>query len=163
MARIDNLPGVRMVVYKQSGQNTVEVVEGVYKELKRLEEDYPQFKFIPIRDGAKYIRDAINNVGSSVFYGGLLAIFVLLFSLVDIRSTLVIAISIPIFVIATSILIYFNGFTLNVMSLGGLALGTGMMVDSSIVVLENIYRLREGCMPIMKAGVEGQERLPRLL
>lgn len=94
-------------------------------------------------------------MGSSAFYRGLLAIFILLFFLVSIRSTLVIAISIPISVIATFILIYFNGFTLNVMSLGGLALGIGMMVDSSIVVLENIYRLREGGMPIMRAGVEG--------
>jgi len=155
VARMNDLPGVRMAVYKQSGQNTVKVVEGVYKELKRLEEDYPQFRFISIRDSAKYIRDAINNVGSSALYGGLLAIFVLLFFLVNIRSTLVIALSIPISIIATFTLIYFNGFTLNVMSLGGLALGIGMMVDSSIVVLENIYRLRESGMPIMKAGVEG--------
>lgn len=155
IARINDLPGVRMLIFKQSGQNTVKVVEGVYKELKRLGEDYPQFKFVPIRDSAKYIRDAINNVGSSALYGGLLAIFVLLFFLVNIRSTLVIALSIPISIIATFILIYFNGFTLNVMSLGGLALGIGMMVDSSIVVLENIYRLRESGIPIMKAGVEG--------
>ncbi len=155
IARVNNLPGVRMLIFKQSGQNTVKVVEGIYKELKRLGEDYPQFKFVSIRDSAKYIRDAINNVGSSALYGGLLAIFVLLFFLVNIRSTLVIAFSIPISIIATFILIYFNGFTLNVMSLGGLALGIGMMVDSSIVVLENIYRLRERGMPIVKAGVEG--------
>lgn len=155
VARVNDLPGVRMAVYKQSGQNTVKVVEGVYKELKRLEEDYPQFKFVPIRDSAKYIRDAISNVGSSALYGGLLAVFVLLFFLVNLRSTLVIALSIPISIIATFILIYFNGFSLNVMSLGGLALGIGMMVDSSIVVLENIYRLKESGMPIVKAGVEG--------
>lgn len=159
IARINDLPGVRMLIYKQSGQNTVKVVDGVYRELQRLGEDYPQFKFVPIRDSAKYIRDAINNVATSALYGGLLAIFVLLFFLVSIRSTLVIALSIPISIVATFILIYFNGFTLNVMSLGGLALGIGMMVDSSIVVLENIYRLKESGMPVMKAGVEGAKEV----
>lgn len=155
VARINDLQGVRLAVYKQSGQNTVKVVEDVYKELKRIQEDYPQFKFITIRDSAKYIKNAINNVGSAAMYGGLLAVFVLLFFLVNVRSTLVIALSIPISIIATFTLIYFNGFTLNVMSLGGLALGIGMMVDSSIVVLENIFRLRKGGMPLQKASVEG--------
>ncbi len=159
VARINDLPGIRMAIFKQSGENTVKIVESIYKELRRLEEDYPQFKFVPIRDSAKYIRDAINNVASTALYGGLLAIFVLLFFLVNLRSTLVIAFSIPISIIATFILIYFNGFTLNVMSLGGLALGIGMMVDSSIVVLENIYRLRGRGIPIMRAGVEGTKEV----
>jgi len=159
VARVNDLPGIRMLIYKQSGQNTVKVVEGVYKELNQLEEDYPQFKFISIRDSAKYIRDAINNVGTSALYGGLLAVFVLLFFLVNIRSTLVIALSIPVSIIATFTLIYFNGFTLNVMSLGGLALGIGMMVDNSIVVLENIFRMRESGVPLLKAAVEGSKEV----
>ena len=159
IARVNDLPGVRMAVYKQSGQNTVRVVEGVMKELRKLQEDYPQFQFVTIRDSAKFIKNAINNVTSSAMYGGLLAVLVLLFFLVSIRSTLVIATSIPISIIATFTLIYFNGFTLNVMSLGGLALGIGMMVDNSIVVLENIYRLKEGGMPVRKAGVAGAKEV----
>ncbi|MGB4704075.1 MAG: efflux RND transporter permease subunit [Candidatus Saccharicenans sp.] len=156
IARINDLEGIRLAVYKQSGTNTVKVVDGVLKEIKKLQEDYPQFKFITLRDGARYIRDAINNVGNAALYGGMLAIFVLLFFLVNIRSTLVIALSIPISIIATFTLIYFNGFTLNVMSLGGLALGIGMMVDSSIVVLENIFRLREeNGQPLLQAAVNG--------
>jgi len=155
VARINDLPGIRMAIYKQSGENTVSIVEGVNKELKRIKEDYPQFKFITVSDSAKFIQLAINNVGSAALYGGLLAVFVLLFFLVNIRSTLVIALSIPISIIATFILIYFNGFTLNVMSLGGLALGIGMMVDNSIVVLENIFRLREDGMLLQKAAVRG--------
>lgn len=155
VARINDLPGIRMAIYKQSGENTVSIVEGVNKELERIQADYPQFKFITVRNSAKYIKNAINNVGSAAIYGGLLAVFVLLFFLVNVRSTLVIALSIPISIIATFILIYFNGFTLNVMSIGGLALGIGMMVDSSIVVLENIFRLREDGMPLQKASVEG--------
>jgi len=160
VARINDLEGVRLAVYKQSGQNTVKVVEGVLKEIKSLQEDYPQFKFITLRDSARYIRNAINNVGNSALYGGLLAIFVLLFFLVNIRSTLVIALSIPISIIATFTLIYFNGFTLNVMSLGGLALGIGMMVDSSIVVLENIFRMREEeGKPLLQAAVNGAKEV----
>ncbi|MDI6850164.1 MAG: efflux RND transporter permease subunit [Candidatus Saccharicenans sp.] len=160
VARINDLEGVRLAIYKQSGQNTVRVVEGVLKEIKSLQEDYPQFKFITLRDSARYIRNAISNVGNSALYGGLLAIFVLLFFLVNFRSTLVIALSIPISIIATFSLIYFNGFTLNVMSLGGLALGIGMMVDSSIVVLENIFRLREeDKLPLLKAAVNGAKEV----
>lgn len=155
VARINNLEGVRLAIYKQSGTNTIKVVEGIQKEIKSLQEDYPQFKFITLRDSARYIRNAVNNVGNAAMYGGLLAIFVLLFFLVNIRSTLVIALSIPISIIATFTLIYFNGFTLNVMSLGGLALGIGMMLDSSIVVLENIFRLRESGMPLLRAAVNG--------
>lgn len=160
ITRINDLPGIRLAVYKQSGQNTVRVVEGIYKELKRVEEDYPQFKFVTLRDSAKYIRDSINNVSSSALYGGFLAVVVLLFFLADIRSTMVIALSIPTSIIATFVLIYFNGFTLNVMSLGGLALGIGMMVDSSIVVLENIFRMREEeKKPLIRAGIEGSKEV----
>jgi len=155
VARVDDLPSISMSVYKQSGENTVNVVDGVYKELQLVKEDYPQFRFIVLRDNAKYVRDAINNVGTSALYGGLLAVLVLLFFLVNIRSTLVIALSIPISIIATFTLMYFGGFTLNVMSLGGLALGIGMMVDNSIVVLENTFRLREDGVPLQKAAVDG--------
>ena len=155
VARVDDLPSISMSVYKQSGENTVNVVDGVYKELQLVKEDYPQFRFIVLRDNAKYVRDAINNVGTSALYGGLLAVLVLLFFLVNIRSTLVIALSIPISIIATFTLMYFGGFTLNVMSLGGLALGIGMMVDNSIVVLENIFRMREEGVALKKATVDG--------
>jgi len=160
VTRINDLPGIRLSIYKQSGQNTVKVVEGINKELKRVEEDYPQFKFITLRDSAKYIKDSINNVSSSALYGGFLAVVVLLFFLADVRSTMVIALSIPISIIATFVLIYFNGFTLNVMSLGGLALGIGMMVDSSIVVLENIFRMKEEeKKPLIKAAIEGSREV----
>jgi len=80
VARINDLEGIRLAIYKQSGENTVRVVEGVLKEIKNLQIDYPQFKFITLRDSARYIRDAISNVGNSAMYGGLLAILVLLFS-----------------------------------------------------------------------------------
>ncbi|MGQ9579217.1 MAG: efflux RND transporter permease subunit [Candidatus Aminicenantales bacterium] len=155
VARINGIPGVRMMVYKQSGKNTVNIAEGVLKEIERLRQDYPQIQFITIRDSSKFIKRAISNVASAAIYGGILAIGVLLFFLTSIRSTVVIALSIPISIIATFALIYFGGFTLNVMTLGGLALGVGMMVDNSIVVLENIFRLKETGTPTYQASVNG--------
>jgi HAE1 family hydrophobic/amphiphilic exporter-1 len=159
VARINDTPGIRVMVYKQSGKNTVNIVEGVQKEIAQLSADYPQIRFVTVRDSAKFIRSAISNVASSAMYGGLLAIVVLLFFLANFRSTLVIALSIPISIIATFTLIYFGHMTLNVMSLGGLALGVGMMVDSSIVVLENIFRMKHGGTPTVQACVEGSKEV----
>lgn len=159
VARINGIPGVRMMVYKQSGKNTVNIAEGVLKEIERLRQDYPQIQFITIRDSSKFIKRAISNVASAATYGGILAIGVLLFFLTSVRSTLVIALSIPISIIATFALIYFGGFTLNVMTLGGLALGVGMMVDNSIVVLENIFRLKETGTPTYQASVNGAKEV----
>jgi HAE1 family hydrophobic/amphiphilic exporter-1 len=159
VARVNDTPGIRLAVYKQSGKNTVQIVEGVLKEIARLHEDYPQIQFIPVRDSAKFIRNAITNVASSAMYGGLLAIFILLFFLANVRSTLVIAASIPISIIATFSLIYFNGMTLNVMSLGGLALGVGMMLDNSIVVLENIFRIKQTGVATIKACTGGTKEV----
>ncbi|HCS47704.1 MAG TPA: acriflavin resistance protein, partial [Candidatus Aminicenantes bacterium] len=139
IVRINGLPGTRIAIYKQSGKNTVEVAEGVLKEIEEIQEDIPQIQLVPVSNSSQYIKSAIRNVSSSALYGGLLALLALLVFLANVRSTIVIATSIPISIIATFALIYFGGFTLNVMTLGGLALGIGMLVDSSIVVLENIF------------------------
>lgn len=156
LARIDGVPGVRLAVNKQSGANTVEVARGVREEMARINRDLPQIRLVPIMDTSTYIQRSIANVGSSALYGGALAILVLLFFLRDLRSTLVVALAIPISIIATFALIYFAGYTLNIMTLGGLALGVGMLVDNSIVVLENIFRLRdEEGMSALDAAREG--------
>ncbi len=155
IVRINDMPGTRLAVYKQSGENTVNVAEGVLKEIAEIQRDIPQIQLVPVSNSAEYIRRAINNVGSSALWGGILAILALLVFLVNIRSTLVIAISIPISLIGTLALIYFGGFTLNTMTLGGLALGIGMLVDSSIVVLENIYRMQEGGTQPLPAAIDG--------
>ena len=155
VVRVDGIPGTRLAIYKQSGKNTVEVANGVLKEIARIQEDWPQIRLIPIRDSSEYIKNAMANVSSTAVYGGLLAVLVLLFFLGSVRSTVVIAVSIPISIVATFALIYFNGFTLNIMTLGGLALGIGMLVDNSIVVLENIVRLKEGGVPPIQAAHDG--------
>ncbi len=158
VVRINDTPGTRIAINKQSGKNTVAVAEGVKAELARIQEDIPQIQLVITTDSAQYIQRAISNVGSSALYGGFLAVLVLLFFLGNVRSTLIIGVAIPISIIGTFALIYFGGFTLNIMTLGGLALGVGMMVDNGIVVLENIYRLHEGGMPIREASVLGSRK-----
>lgn len=143
IVRINDQPGVRLAVRKQPDANTVQVAREVLREVERLNRDFPQVKIVPIIDFSEYIQRSIDNIGRSLIYGGALAALVLLFFLRSIRSTLVVAVAIPVSVIATFALVYFGGFTLNLMTLGGLALGVGMMVDSAIVVLENIARLRD--------------------
>lgn len=155
VVRINDKEGTRLAVYKQSGENTVNVAERVLKEIAEIRRDIPQIELVPTSNSAEYIRRAIDNVGSSAVWGGVLAIMALLVFLVNIRSTLVVALSIPISLIGTVALIYFGGFTLNTMTLGALALGIGQLVDSSIVVLENIYRMQEGGVPPLKASIDG--------
>jgi len=159
IVRVNGQPGVRMAVNKQSGTNTVEVAKGVKKEIERINQDIPQIQIIPMLDTSDYIQRSINNAGSSIMYGGALAILVLLLFLRSIGSTAVIATAIPISIIATFALLYFGKFTLNLMTLGGLALGIGMLVDNAIVVLENIYRLRETGGEAKQSAVTGSEEV----
>ncbi len=143
IARINGKPGIRLSISKQSGKNTVEVARAVRAEMDRIKTDFPQLQIALINDTSTYIQSSIGSVGSAAINGGIIALLVLLFFLRNLRSTLIIGTSIPLSIIATFALMYFNGFTLNIMSLGALALGVGMLVDNSIVVLENIYRLRD--------------------
>ena len=143
LVRVNGVPGVRLSVNKQSGRNTVDVARAVREEIERINSDIPQIRITPIMDTSDYIQRSITNAGSSAMYGGIYAVLILLFFLRNVRSTAIIATAIPISIIATFMLIYFGGFTMNLMTLGGLALGVGMLVDNAIVVLENIYRLRE--------------------
>ncbi len=156
---VNGEPGVRLAVYKQSGTNTVEVARRALVELEQIGRDFPQIRIVPIIDTSDYIKRSISSVSDSALYGGALAVLILLFFLRNIRSTLVISIAIPISIIATFMLMYFYGFTLNMMTLGGLALGVGMLVDNSIVVLENIYRLREEGRGPQEAAVAGSEEV----
>jgi len=155
IVRVNGKQGIRLSISKQSGKNTVEIAKSVLEEIERIQQDIPQITLVPIIDSSKYIQSSISNVGKAALYGGLLAVLVLLFFLRSFRSTTVIATAIPISIIATFALIYFGGFTLNIMTLGGLALGIGMLVDNAIVVLENIYRLQESGEKPIQASING--------
>jgi len=140
MTRVNGQRGIRVAIRKQANANTVEVSKRVLAEIEAVNETFPQIHIVPIINQGNFIERSIKNVARSVLYGGGLAILVLLFFLRNLRSTIAISLSIPISIVATFALMYFGGFTINLMTLGGLALGVGMMVDSSIVVLENIFR-----------------------
>ena len=159
--RINGRLGILMAIVKRPGENTVEVADQVKKELERINEDYKDKGIFasPLIDTSRYIRKSISQVGKVAAYGGILAIVILLIFLRNIRSTLVIATAIPISVIATFALIYFEGFTLNIMSFGGLALGIGLLVDNAIVVLENIFRHREAGADRQKAALVGTRQV----
>jgi HAE1 family hydrophobic/amphiphilic exporter-1 len=159
IVRVNGKPGVRLSVSKQSGKNTVEVARAVLAEVKRINAEMPQLHIIPIIDTSDYIQRSITNLGRTLLYGSGLAILVLFLFLRSIPSTAIIATTIPISVVATFALMYFNGFTLNLMTLGGLALGVGMLVDNAIVVLENIHRLREEGQTAPVAAVNGSREV----
>ena len=155
LTRFNGVPGMRLAVYKQSGENTVRVADAVKEEIRRINLDMPHVQLTALYDTSDFIKRAITGVSVSARDGGLLAILVLLFFLRNIRSTFITATAIPLSIIATFALMYFNGFTLNIMTMGGLALGIGRLVDDAIVVLENIYRLREGGQGATESAVNG--------
>jgi len=143
LVTIDGKPMVRFGIRKQSGANTVSVADGIRDEINRINEERSDMELFVTTDQSEFIQKSIDNVQSSAIWGSLLAIFILYLFLRNKSSTAIIALSIPISIIATFALLYFNGLTLNQMSFGGLALWVGLIVDNAIVVLENIVRLRE--------------------
>ncbi len=155
IARTNGVDAIGLQIQKQSGSNTVQVAGLVSNELKKLQEEYPEFDIVVIFDQADYIKDSIANVIQNALIGGILAILVLYLFLRNVRSTLIIATAFPISIIATFVLLYFNNLTLNLMTLGGLALGLGLLIDNAIVVLENIYRFRRDGHSRIDAAVQG--------
>jgi HAE1 family hydrophobic/amphiphilic exporter-1 len=155
LVRINGQPGIRLAVSKQSGSNTVAVANGVKREAQRINQDIPGIEMITLIDNAKYVERAMMSVTQSLLLGGAIAIFILLMFLRNISTTIIISTAIPISVIATFALVYFCGFTLNMMTFGGLALGIGMLLDNAIVVLDNIYHKREHGMAAFEAATLG--------
>ncbi|MGN9165038.1 efflux RND transporter permease subunit [Tissierellaceae bacterium HCP3S3_D8] len=155
ISRTNGRDSINISIQKQSGENTVQVAERINKEVEKLKEEYSDIDIEVVLDSSTFIKDSINNVVSNVVVGSAFAIIVLYVFLKNIRTTLIIGISIPISLIASFILLYMNGITLNMMTLGGLALAVGMLVDSAIVVLENIYRFRTQGHTREEAAIQG--------
>ncbi len=151
---------IYLAVSKQSDANTVETANNVIAVFDEMERTLPgNVHFNIAMNQAEQIEMAIDNLVNNLLMGALLAVAVLFIFLRSVRTTLVIAISIPISLIATCMLMYFSGMTFNVLTLGGMALGAGMMVDSSIVVLENIQRLRSEGMSGTEAAIKGASQM----
>lgn len=159
LLRINGRPAVRMQVQKQSGTNTVEVAAQVRQEVDRINREVPGVHLTVLDDSAVYIERAIASVREHALIGSILVVLIIFLFLQNFRSTLIVCLSIPISVIGTFALLYFAGLTLNTMTFGGLALGIGMIVDASIVVLENSYRHMEKGKDRVTASIEGSEEV----
>ncbi|TFH39100.1 MAG: efflux RND transporter permease subunit [Bacteroidia bacterium] len=146
---------IGLSIYKEPSYNTVRAVEDLTATLDELAAALPGYHFIRVQDQGKYIDSAIGEVMNTALFGIILAVFVLFIFLRRIGTTIVVSIAIPVSIIATFNLMYFNHLTLNIMTLGGLALGAGMLVDNAIVVLENILRNHEAGMSFKEAAIEG--------
>lgn len=153
--RVNGQNSIGLNVTKQSGYNTVQVAEVVAEEMAKLIAEEPSLNIITVYDASMFITSSIGNVASAGIIGGALAVLIIYLFLRNLGSTLVIGISIPVSVIATFLMMFGAGVTLNLMTMGGLALGIGMLVDNSIVVLENIYRFRDMGYSRFDAAKEG--------
>ncbi len=152
LSRINGEDSISLSISSESDANTVDVVNGVIKTLEEIKKQHPKFNYNITMEQASYIEDSISSVAKSAIVGGLLAMLVLFLFLGNARNALVIGVSMPISVITTFIGMFMSGMTLNVVSLGGLALGVGMLVDNSVVVLENIFRRRKNYGDDAKTG-----------
>lgn len=144
VTRFGGKEAVELALYKEGDANTVAVAKAVHERLENVKKELPEGVEVVVgADQSRFIRASIDEVIQNAWMGGLIAIGVLLLFLKDLRSTMIIAVTIPVSIVATFFLMYQTGTTLNVMSLGGLALGVGMLVDGAIVVLEAIHKRRE--------------------
>lgn len=155
IVRINGQRCVGLSVYKETGFNTVTAVEDLEEALITIQKALPGYQFIRVANQGSFIQQSIDEVEETALIGVLIAVFILFIFLRRFKVTLIIAASIPISIIATFNLMYFNGLSLNIMTLGGLALGAGMLVDNAIVVMENIFRNMEQGLSVKDAAIQG--------
>ena len=158
-ARINGENGILLTFTRQSAYATATVAESIESRFRELEALYPGLTFVALMDQGDYIHMAVSAVVQSLLLGGALAILILFLFLRDLRPTFAVGISIPVSVLFALVLMYFSGVTMNVISMAGLAIGIGMLVDNSIVVIENIYRLRAEGVSAKEAAVQGAKEV----
>lgn len=154
-AKVNGNNGIVLTLQKQSTASTADVCKDIENKMNKLEEQNENLRFTTLMNQGVYIDIIINSVLDNLVYGGILAVIILFVFLKDYKPTLIIALSIPISLTFAIALMYFTGVTVNIMSLSGLALGVGMLVDNSIVVIENIYRLRNDGATVKEAAIQG--------
>ncbi len=155
IVRINGQRSIGLSVYKEMRFNTVKVVDGVIRQLAVIEQALPGYRFQVITNQGTFIKNAIGEVKSSAVLGIILAVVILFVFLRRLGTTLIVSLAIPISIVATFNLMFFNHLTLNIMTLGGLALGAGMLVDNAIVVIESIFRNQEKGMAVREAAITG--------
>ena len=156
---VNGEPAVAVILQKQSGYSTGDVTDAVLKKFDTLKKEYEDLEITVMMDQGIYIDLVVGAVGQNLLFGGVLAIFILLLFLWDLRPTIIVACSIPLSLVGAVVAMYFSGVTLNIISLSGLALGVGMLVDNSVVVIENIYRMRQAGLNIRSAAILGAKQV----
>lgn len=154
-SKVNGNPAIMLSIEKQTGYSTGDVTKRIKTRFESLEKENDKLHMTILMNQGVYIDTIVESVMENMIVGAILAVLILILFLKDIKPTLVIACSIPLSVVFAIVLMYFTGISLNIISLSGLALGVGMLVDNSIVVIENIYRLRNQGFSIRKAAVEG--------
>lgn len=155
IVRVNGKRSIGISVFKEMDYNTIKAVEGVRTSIDKICKSLPGYEIKVISDQATFINNSIGEVKNSALLGILLAVVVLFVFLRRVGTTLIVAVSIPVSIIATFSLMYFGGLTVNILTLGGLALGAGMLVDNSIVVIESIFRNQERGLSVRDAAVTG--------
>ncbi len=156
ITRVKGRESVELAVYKEGDENTVQVAKRIAERVERIRESLPEdIELVEIYDQSTFISSAVNDVRTAAVLGGLIAILVLYGFLRDARATTIVGIAIPVSVIGTFLLMYVNDISLNIISLGGIALAVGMLVDNSIVVLENVVRKKEQGQGVVEAAQNG--------
>ena len=154
-AKINGEDGVVLSFSKQSSYATADVADNIAEKFDELSEEYEGLHFVTLMNQGDYINLVVDSITSSLLWGALFAVIVLFIFLRDIRPTFITLCSIPVSVIFAVVLMYFSGISLNMMSLSGLSIAVGMLVDNSIVVIENIYRLKSKGESVAKAAISG--------
>ena len=157
--RVNGSPAVMLTMQKQTEFSTADLTSEIRAKMDELSDKYEGLEFAVLMDQGQYIDIIISSVINNLLAGGILALIILIIFLRDLRPTLVVGISIPISLLLAFTAMYFTGVSLNMLSMSGLALGVGMLVDNSIVVIENIYRLRNQGVPARRAAVEGAKEV----
>ncbi|WP_303015326.1 efflux RND transporter permease subunit [Holdemania massiliensis] len=157
--RVNGNPGIMLSFQKSSTASTADVCKALHKTFEKLSGQYEGLHFSTLMDQGVYIDMIVNSVLENFLYGAILAVIVLILFLRDLKPTIIIALSIPISLMFAMVLMYFSGVTLNIISLSGLALGVGMLVDNSVVVIENIYRMRNEGVGLIDAAIEGAKQV----
>lgn len=159
ISRVNGETAIGLSISKQSDANTVEVSDALHKTMDQLHEQFPELTFTVGFDQADYIRDSLNSVSRSAIEGAVLAILVVFLFLKNMRSTLIVAISIPTSLLTTFAIMKYNGMTLNLITLSALTLAIGMLVDDAVIVLENIFRVRQDINDPVDASREGSKEI----
>ncbi|MFN8207900.1 MAG: efflux RND transporter permease subunit [Bacteroidales bacterium] len=159
IVRVNGRRCVGLAIYKETGYNTVKAVNEINKSFTRIKKTLPGYEFVLVQDQASFIKNAINELRNAAFIGAIFSILVLFLFLRRVGLTVIVSVVLPISIIATFVVMYFSGLSINIMTLGGLALGAGMLVDNAIVIVENIFRNLETGKPLKESCISGTSQV----